>query len=227
MSGSARVTSIGVLQLVQSSLQKFRGESSAALDDLSAEIRRVSEWIHNDRKEYWTRELRRRWEAVSQARLQLQQARSSRRVAGREADCIDEERALDRAKRRMEEAEEKVRAVQHWTLAIDRAIDEFQRNRNKFAVWLDTDLPKAVAALRRMSEALDDYISLEAPQASGLPTAAPSGALPASTGTVPVLLTQKLGQSPLESPQANAESPTRAADDETDRKREPQREPAP
>ena len=64
--------------------------------------------------------------------------------------------AWRRRKRRSE-------AVQHWELAIDRAVDEFQQNRTRFATWLDTDLLRAVAALNRMSESLESYISLEAP----------------------------------------------------------------
>jgi hypothetical protein len=169
MSRFARVTSIGVLQLTQAALQKFRSESAAAIDDLSGEVGRVVEWIHHDRKEYWKQEQRRGFEAVTQARLQLQQAKMSRRTVGHEPGCIDEERALVRAKRRLEIAEEKVRAVQHWTHAIDRAVDEFQQSRTKFTMWLDTDMVKAVAALNRLSEALDDYVSLEAPGESLVP----------------------------------------------------------
>jgi hypothetical protein len=176
MSRFARVTSISVLQLTQAALQKFRSESAAAIDDLSSDIRRVVEWIHHDRKEYWAHEQRRSWEAVTQARLQLQQARTSRRMVGHEPACVDEERALARAKHRLETAEEKVRAVQHWTHAIDRAVDEFQQSRTRFVTWLDTDMVKAVAALNRLSEALDDYVSLEAPSESLVPPPVADGA---------------------------------------------------
>lgn len=169
MSRFARVTSIGVLQLTQASLQKFRSEAAAAIDDLAGEVRRMSEWIHHDRKEYWALEQRKSWEAVTQARIQLQQARTARRMVGHEPSCIDEERALERAKRRLETAEQKVRAVQHWTHVIDRAVDEFQQSRTKFTMWLDVDLLKAVAVLNRLSETLDDYVSLEAPSESVVP----------------------------------------------------------
>jgi hypothetical protein len=168
MSPFARVTSISILQLLQSSLQKFRAESGAAMDDVMADVRRVSEWIHHDCKDYWTQEMRRAEEAVTQARLSLQQAQMSRRIAGHEPSCIDEQRALDRARRRLERAREKSRAVQHWSLAIDRAIDEFQQSRTKFVMWLETDMLQAVAALNRLSEALDKYVSLELPPDSPL-----------------------------------------------------------
>jgi hypothetical protein len=166
MSRFARVTSIGVLSTLASALHKFRSEAAGAMEDVEAEIRRALEWIHHDRKEYWSQELRHSWEAVSQARLQLQQARISRKIAGREPSCIDEERALERAKRRHDTAEHKVQAVQHWARAMDRAVEEFQRSRTQFTAWLDNDLLRATAALDRMSESLDSYVSLAPPPAN-------------------------------------------------------------
>jgi hypothetical protein len=159
----ARVTSIGVLQTTAAALQRFRGEAGSVVDDLEVEVRQALEWIHHDRKDYWALELRRSVEAVAQARNQLQQARISRRIVGHDPPCIDEQRALERAKRRLETAEMKVQAVKRWSLTVDRAVDEFQRSRAQFATWLDTDLLRAVAALDRMSQSLESYVSLAAP----------------------------------------------------------------
>ena len=163
MSGSARVTSVDVLPLLAAGLAKFRGESQGVLDDLSIETRRILEWIHHDRKEYWQRELHRAYEQLNQARLQLQQARTVRRIGDREPACIDEKRAVERAKRRVDTAHEKIEAVRHWTGVVDRAVDDFQRIRTQFAGWLEIELPRAVAALNQMSESLVSYISTEAP----------------------------------------------------------------
>ena len=76
---------------------------------------------------------------------------------------------MERAKRRYETAQRKVAAVQRWTRAIEHAIDEYQRDRVQFSVWLETDLAKAVAALSRMSTSLESYISLDAPAADVKP----------------------------------------------------------
>lgn len=176
MSRSARVTSIGVLQTLAGALQRFRGESASAVEDLDLEIRRALEWIHHDRKEYWALELRRSAEAVTQARLQLQQAKMSRRMVGHEPSCIDEQRALERAKRRFETAEEKIKIVKHWEAVLDRAVDEFQRSRIHFVGWLDTEMVQAVAALDRMSASLESYISLAAPTDPGAPVPGPAAA---------------------------------------------------
>lgn len=171
MGGSARVVSIDVLQTMAGALQRFRSDAAGSLEDLDMELRHALEWIRHDRKDYWAHEVQRGYEAVTQARLQLQQARIMRRVDDREPSCIDEKRALEKAKRRLEVAQQKVEAVQHWIYAIDRAIDEFRRSRTKFTTWLETDLSRAVSELNRMSGSLETYVSLEAP-ASSVPAAA-------------------------------------------------------
>jgi len=183
MGRTARITSIGVLQTTATALQRFRGEASGALDDLDIELRRILDWIHHDRKEFWDRELRRSSEMVSQAKIQLQQARISRQIAGHEPACVDEKRALERAKRRLEVAEQKVQAVRVFAHAIDRAIEEYQRSRAQFVTWLDTDMLQAVAALDRMSASLESYVSLETPVSPHAAT--PSSGSPATEDTLP------------------------------------------
>jgi hypothetical protein len=162
MSRTARVTSIDVLPLLAAALQKFRSEGAGAADDVESEVRRALEWIHHDRKDYWTQELRRAEEALNQARIALQQAMTMRRVADRSPSCVDEKRALERAKRRAETARRKIEAVRHWSVALERAADDFQRSRMQFVSWIDVDVSRAVAALNKMSESLVTYISMKA-----------------------------------------------------------------
>jgi len=162
MSRTARVTSIDVLPLLAAALQKFRSDGAGAVDDVESEVRRALEWIHHDRKDYWTQELRRAEEALNQARVALQQAMTMRRMADHAPSCIDEKRALERAKRRVETARRKLDAVRHWSVALERAADDFRRSHMQFASWIDVDVSRAVAGLNQMSEALVTYISMKA-----------------------------------------------------------------
>ena len=166
MSGPARVTSIDVLQTLATALQRFRSEAASAVEDADVETHRAMGWMQYDCKEYWAREVRRSEEAVAQARLQLKQARTARKVAGHDPICVDEERALKRAQRRQETARQKVEAVRRWTRSVETAIHHVQRSRIRFLGWLDTDLAQAIAALNRMSASLESYTSLEAPAGS-------------------------------------------------------------
>ena len=119
--------------------------------------------------------------------MQLQQAQVSRRIAGHEPACVDEKRALDRAKRRLETAQQKVEAVKHWTHVIERAVDEFQQSRTQFATWLDTDVVQAVAVLARMTDALESYTSLGVPAALAAtpPSEQAAAKVPAAAGETP------------------------------------------
>jgi hypothetical protein len=163
MSPAARVTSVDVIPLLATALQKFRSEAASAVDDIVNEVRRALEWVHHDRKDYWNHEYRRSQDMYSQAKVNLQQAMTMRKVGDRPASCIDEKRALDKAKRRMDMAAQKVQAVRHWESALDRAADDLRRSRTQFDTWLDTDMARAVATLNGMAESLVTYISMKTP----------------------------------------------------------------
>ena len=163
MSGAARVTSIDALETTAVALERFRSDAAAALDEMELQARRAVGWIHHDRKDYWAHELRRSEEAVAEARVQLIQARTVRRVGDHEPACADEKRTLARAQRRHEIAQRKVEAVRRCTHEVDHAVDIYQRTRIQFLTWLNSDLALADAALKRMSASLESYISLRAP----------------------------------------------------------------
>jgi len=198
--GQARLTRIDAVRDMYAAVDAFRIEASAALEGLDMELHRALDWIHHDRYDHWNQEVRRGWEKITEARIQLQQATTARRIGEHAPACIDEKRALARAKQRLETAQEKVEAVRHCMRAIDHAVDEFRGARTPLASWLESEIPKALAALRRMMDNLEDYLALHAPGGTaGFPavdipadqpkpteaagaTVAPDTILPAETG---------------------------------------------
>jgi hypothetical protein len=172
--GQARLTRIDAVQEMAAAVDAFRNEATAALEGLDMEIRRAVEWIHHDRHDHWHHEVRRGWERITEARVQLQQAMTSRRIGNHDPACIDEKKALARAKQRLEIAQAKVEAVRHCARAIDRAVDEYRGARMPLSGWLEAEAPKALAALRRMMDNLEDYV---AQQVFG---GGPAGATPAA-----------------------------------------------
>ena len=127
--GQARLTRIDAVQEMAAAVDAFRNEATAAVEGLDMEIRRALEWIHHDRHDHWNHEVRRGWERITAARVQLQQAMTARRIGEHDPACIDEKKALARAKRRLEIAQEKVEAVRHCARAIDHAVDEYRGAR--------------------------------------------------------------------------------------------------
>jgi hypothetical protein len=163
MGQPARVKSIDALQTMSSSLVCFHDDACSALDDLEMEIRRASQWIGHDCRQYWKEELRRSRDGVTEARLQLENARMFRRIAEEHGSFVEEKKALEKAKRRAQIAESKVEAIPHWATMIERAVNEYRASRSQFVSWLEADFPRAVAALNRMMSDLEAYVRLAAP----------------------------------------------------------------
>jgi len=169
MSQAARVTSIDAVREMEAALATFRGEQTAALDELETEIRRAQEWIHHDRKQHWDHEAHRGMERVTEARIQLQQAMTAKRVADHEPSCQDEKKALARAKRRAELAEAKKEIVRHWQRTIDHAVNEYRAARTQLGSWLESEVPRGLATLGRLTETLESYVALDIPAALARP----------------------------------------------------------
>ncbi len=160
--GQARLTRIDAVQEMAAAVDVFRNEATAALESLDIEIRRALEWIHHDRHDHWNHQVRRGWEQITEARVQLQQAMTARRIGNHDPACIDEKKALARAKKRLEIAQEKVESVRHCALAIDHAVNEYRGARTPLSSWLESEVPKGLAALRRMMDNLEDYLAQHA-----------------------------------------------------------------
>ncbi len=128
--GRARLTRIDAVREMAAAVDAFRNEAIAALEGLDMDIRRALEWIHGDRREHWNGEVRRGWDRITQARIQLQQARTVRRVGDHEPACPDEKKALDRAKRRLETAQAKVEAVRQLCPRDRRGRERLSRRKD-------------------------------------------------------------------------------------------------
>ena len=75
----------------------------------------------------------------------------------RKTDCIDEKRAFEKAKRRKEEAEAKVRLVKKWSSMLDHTIGKKLGPCKSFSILLDHLTPKALSRLDQMLLKLDEY----------------------------------------------------------------------
>ena len=160
MANPAQVKSIDSLQSMTAALECFHADAASALDELDMEIRRATQFIAEDCRQYWKHEVRRSTERVVEAKLALEHAQMFRGGDERQASCIEEKKVLEREKRRLQLAEAKVEAVRHWTITIERALNEYRAVRSQFANWLESDFPKAAAVMHRMIAALETYVRL-------------------------------------------------------------------
>jgi hypothetical protein len=162
MSKQARITSTDVVRHLKIALGEFEDDARDGVTQLLLELRRALDWVEQDRARYWPREVQRASDAVVVARNDLERCEMALRSEDKRS-CYEQKLALDRAKRRLRLAEEKVRAVRRWRVVLQRQADNFQGRLAKMTNYLDMDLPRAVAALDRMLTALDKYTERAAP----------------------------------------------------------------
>lgn len=160
----AEIHSIEVLRTQKSNLQRYAAEVEAALIALEMEARRPVDWVMIDRSRYWPHEVRRAQDALCEARVALERcelmsSRDERRY------CYDERKALEAAKRRLRRAEEKVKATRLWRVRIQKAADAFQTQLARLRDYMDSEMPRALAELERLAEALDRYVERKPPAA--------------------------------------------------------------
>lgn len=158
MSQTAHVNSLDALRDWKNALILFEEEARDALCQVELEIRRFVEWLGHDQSKFWQAEVRKREDAVNNAKADLNRARISA-TFGRTPDCTDQKIALKKAKLRLEEAENSLQAVRRWVPLVDKEVSEYRAPIQQLFTWLDSDLPGALSRLDRMVEALEAYLS--------------------------------------------------------------------
>jgi hypothetical protein len=124
---------------------------------MEIEAQRPVDWIEGDRLRYWPQQTRRASDAVQEARQTL--ARCEVRVGSEDRpSCYDEKKALEKAKRRLQLAEDKSRIVHRWGSEMQKATEDFATQVARLRNYLETDIVKAIAAAERMAASLDKYV---------------------------------------------------------------------
>src|SRR5262245_7190579 len=162
----ARITDVTALADFRAALAEFALAASQSLTDIQLELRRGLDWITGDRGVHWQSEARRSADLVARAKDELVHSRTYKKVGDYTPSCIEEKKALEMAKRRLEHAEQKVQAVRHWTLAARRAVDEFQGPVQQLMGMINGDIPRAITLLERLNLALEQYATIGAPTAA-------------------------------------------------------------
>ena len=154
---AAHVASLDALRGFRAALVRFAADLEAALVALELEARRPVEWIEGDRSRIRPQQVRKAGELVSEARLAVE--RCEVRVSSEDARyCYDERKASEKAKRRLQLAEERTQSVRRWRVQMHKEAEAFQTQIARLKQYLENDLVKALAALDRILAALDEYV---------------------------------------------------------------------
>ena len=173
MANYARVESIESLKALRASVVKFIEAADRATVEADAEIDHTLDWVRREQSAHWRGQIRRRTEGVHRAKEDLSRKRMSFTVSGSPPSTVDEEKALAIAGRRLEEAEEKVKAVKAWAQRIVKERTVYKGLTGPIRSLLGGDLPRGLRELDGMLASLDAYLALETPLAGDAGGAAP------------------------------------------------------
>lgn len=165
MAEQAKVSSIDALETFRAELVKYVEKARVALEDAEGEVRRTRTWLDVDRTTFWTREMKLRTKQLEMAEAEYYNARITRPTESHAFHKM----AIAKAKRRVEEAEEKLRVLKHWRTQFDPRVTPLLRQLDPMFFMVMRHLPKGIHLLGESIKALQSY----AEKAPIAPKAAP------------------------------------------------------
>lgn len=168
----AHVTSSEALELFRSNLLIYLSKARPALDEVSAEVTRMRNWLEDEQRAHWENQARRRRREFDEA----QQALFSAKLSILSGASSAEQMAVHRTKRALEAAEAKLKVVKQWDRVFDNRVGPLVKQMEKLHTVLAHDMVQAVAFLTRAIDAIEAYRRLALP---------PSGGAARGSGTTP------------------------------------------
>jgi len=156
---SANITDIAALDEFRRALIKFREEVGVAVAEADSEVKSTFVWLERDRMLHWRRMVPRLDEELTGAKGALYRKEMQTMGTGKRPSVIDEKKAVERAKRRAEDARERLEKTRRWLATLDRDVSLFKGAMSPIATMLDRDLPDAILRLRNMALALEAYLA--------------------------------------------------------------------
>ncbi|SRR5258706_4912999 len=179
MAERAHVTSVEAIETFRARVITYLGKVRPILDDASDEVARTRQWVQSDRRTFWENQVRRRAKILQEA----EQAVFSARLSNLRETTTAEQVAVQRAKRALNEAEEKLRIVKRWSAEFDNRADPLVKQLESVRTMIANTMPKAAAHLAQVVKTLDAYAGIAAPSAE--PPAAATDPTPPVTSEEP------------------------------------------
>jgi len=163
MGERVRVESVEALEKFRAALCKFAETVRVGLDEAEAEIQRTSFWLKQEQHNYWKRQVDKRAELHAQAKRALNRKKMQKTALGGRHSCIDEEKALAAAERRLEEAKQKLANVRRWSRLFDEEGFSYGAVAQGMNLAVAAEVPNALAQLDNMIAAIEAYAASAAP----------------------------------------------------------------
>jgi hypothetical protein len=185
MPQTAKVQSIDAIRAFRITLLKFADAADSALADAEGEMSHTLMWLQTEQPAHWRTQVRKRSEILTRAKEALRMKCLYKDSSGHTPSADQEQKAVQLATRRLEEAEEKVQTVKKWERRLQKEISSYQGSARRLATQIQSDLPRAAAQLDQTIQQLEAYVSLTgAPEDQFVESTAPSSMTrpPAASG---------------------------------------------
>ncbi|MBA3707882.1 MAG: hypothetical protein H0W83_03560 [Planctomycetes bacterium] len=181
---SANISDPEVIRDFRSHLANFLKLSSAALGGRASDLNRARDWLRTEQLPHWKSQQFRREETYQNARRLWLEAEAAvvEGMTGRgpgKASSIEERVDMDKARRRRDEADEKLALVRRWLVRLDQDGEPLMQACQGHDFDIKDRGARALAQLDHLVESVQSYLDLKAGGSGPMP-AAPGSAAGAS-----------------------------------------------
>ena len=169
MPDRARVTSLEALEDFRAKLILYREKAGRVLDEVSDDVIRTRVWLESDRQTHFQNDIRR----LTRELEARQQELFSAELSGLLEASVVQRAAVQKARRAIHSAEEKLQLVRQWQRQFDQRVEVPARQVEKLRHNLSHDLGSAVNWLSEMTQTLAAYAELSPSPAPAPTTAEP------------------------------------------------------
>lgn len=153
MSERAKVTSLESIEAFRSRLIIYREKAGRVLDEVAEEVLRTRVWLQSDRVTFWEGQIRRRQKELEMRQQEL----FSAQISGMRDASFVQQQAVQKARRGLQDAEDKLRVVKLWNRQYDQRVEPAGKQVEKLRHNLTHDLAQAVAYLDQVIKTLAEY----------------------------------------------------------------------
>ncbi len=155
------VTSLDQVKHFRAYLARFLDAAVSALSEAESRVEALVRWIKQDRMPYWKQRVARTGEQLTQARQELNRKRTFQESGmGARLSYVDEKKAIEHLQRQLDTAREKLAAVRHWTVRLEKEGLEFKGMVQELSSALQYDIPQMRAKIDAMVHHLEKYLAL-------------------------------------------------------------------
>ncbi len=167
MGTQASVGSIDALKTLRTGVGALRRGSARRAGRRRHGGEATTNWVLTDRPNYWQNQIKVRRERLAQAQADLFRKKIAQRPGSAPA-MSEQKEAMRIAQAALQDAEARVILVRKWQPLLQQAVLEYHAGTRRLKDLAAGDVPRAVALLERLVDALEAYLRVAPPSGAVL-----------------------------------------------------------